>query len=151
MRHHVFGRKLNRDSKEKKALFKSLILSLIARGKIKTTLAKAKAVHGLAEKLVTTAKDSGENSKKKLYAFLAQKDAVQRLVEKIAPVFNTTAGGYVRIRRTDVRSGDGSQEVILEWSKQIVEDVKKDKTQKKKKLSDEKKTKSQKQERKRKT
>lgn len=151
MRHHVFGRKLNRDSKERKALFKSLILSLIARGKIKTTLAKAKAVHGLAEKLVTTAKDSGENSKKKLYAFFAQKDAVQRLVEKIAPVFKETPGGYIRIRRTDVRSGDGSQEVILEWSKQIVEDVKKDKTQKKKKQLVEGKAKSQKPEGKKKT
>lgn len=118
MHHQVFGRKLNRGMNERKALFKSLVLSLIRFGKIKTTLAKAKAIHGLADKLVTKAKDGGDNAKKQLYAFLAQKQAVDTLIEKVAPVFKDTLGGYVRIRRTGVRKGDGSEEVVLEWSKQ---------------------------------
>ncbi|MBI2617357.1 50S ribosomal protein L17 [Candidatus Gottesmanbacteria bacterium] len=128
MRHHVFGRKLNRNSKERKALFKSLILSLIQFGKIKTTVAKAKAVHGLIDKLVTKAKDGSENARHQLYAFLAKKDAVETLINKIAPIFKDTIGGYVRIRRTGMRRGDSSEEVILEWSKALAEKAQPKKT-----------------------
>ena len=70
MRHQVFGKKLNRDVKERKALFKSLIIALISFGRIHTSIAKAKAVARLAEKLVTKAKEGSDLAVRQVSAFL---------------------------------------------------------------------------------
>ena len=116
MRHQVFGRKLNRDVKERKALFRSLISALITKGKIKTTLAKARAVRGLAEKLVTLAKKETSSGRTKLTSFLIKSDLVKKITEVIAPKFLDRKGGYVRIRRIRQRLGDSAEEVFLEWT-----------------------------------
>lgn len=116
MRHQVFGKKLNRDVKERKALFKSLILALISYGKIKTTLAKAKAIQRIAEKLVTKAKDGSENAVRQISSFLTKKEAINKLTKEIAPRFSKISGGYLSLRRIGQRSGDASEEVILQWS-----------------------------------
>jgi large subunit ribosomal protein L17 len=116
MRHKVFGRKLNRDIKERKALFKSLVIGLITHGKIRTTLAKAKAVLGLVDKLVTRAKDGSESAKTQISSFLARGEAVKKLTNDIAPRFKDRLGGYARIRRTGRRSGDNAEEVEMEWT-----------------------------------
>ncbi len=116
MRHQVFGRKLNRDVKERKALFRSLISALITKGKIKTTLAKARAVRGLAEKLVTLAKKETSSGRTKLTSFLIKSDLVKKITEVIAPKFSDKKGGYVRIRRIGQRLGDSAEEVFLEWT-----------------------------------
>lgn len=116
MRHQTFGKKLNRDIKERKALFKSLILALIAYGKIKTTLGKAKAIQRLVDKLVTRAKDGSDSAFRQISAFLARKEAINKLTKEIAPRFKKTAGGYLHVRRIGERVGDAAEEVILEWS-----------------------------------
>lgn len=116
MRHQVFGRKLNRDVKERKALFRSLISALVTKGKIKTTLAKARAVRGLAEKLVTLAKKETSSGRTKLTSFLIKSDLVKKMIEVIAPKFSDRKGGYVRIRRIRQRIGDSAEEVFLEWT-----------------------------------
>lgn len=116
MRHQVFGRKLNRDVKERKALFRSLISALVTKGKIKTTLAKARAVKGLAEKLVTLAKKETSSGRTKLTSFLIKSDLVKKMIEVIAPKFSDRKGGYVRIRRIRQRIGDSAEEVFLEWT-----------------------------------
>lgn len=116
MRHQVFGKKLNRDIKERKALFKSLILALITYGKIKTTLAKAKAIQGLVDKLVTRVKDGSDSAIRQVSSFLTKKDAINKLTKEIAPRFSKTVGGYLRLRRVGQRAGDATEEVIMEWS-----------------------------------
>ena len=116
MRHQVFGKKLNRDIKERKALFKSLILALITYGKIKTTLAKAKAIQPFVDKLVTRAKDGSENAIRQVSSFLARKEAINKLTKEIAPRFGKTFGGYLNLKKVGQRSGDAAEEVILEWS-----------------------------------
>lgn len=116
MRHQVFGRKLNRDIKERKALFKSLVIALISHGKIKTTLAKAKAIQRLAEKMVTHAKGGSDSAVRQVSSFLTKRDVINKLIREIAPRFKKTAGGYLRLRRIGKRVGDASEEVILEWS-----------------------------------
>ena len=126
MRHQVFGRKLNRDVKERKALFRSLVSALITKGKIKTTLAKAKAIRGLAEKLVTLAKKESSAGRMKLTSFLIKSDLVKKIIQDIAPKFLDRKGGYVRIRRIGQRIGDNAEEVFLEWTfnKEEVKDLK---------------------------
>lgn len=116
MRHQVFGRKLNRDVKERKALFKSLVIALIAHGRIKTTIAKAKAIKGLVDKLVTRAKDGSNNAKRQISSFLTRKEAIVKLIEVVAPRFKDKVGGYSRMIKLGPRKSDSTEEVILEWS-----------------------------------
>ena len=116
MRHKVFGRKLNRDIKERKALFRSLVSSLIINGSIKTTHAKAKAVGSLIEKLVTKAKDGSRQSIIQISSFLNKKEPIKKLTDEIAPIFKDKIGGYLRIIKLGRRAGDNAQEVRMEWS-----------------------------------
>lgn len=117
MRKNVFGRKFKRDKNERKALFKSLISSLILNERIKTTEAKAKAIRGDAEKAVTKAKKNKEFAKRAL-AGLVNKEALVKLVDNLAPRFVDRNGGYTRIIRLGKRFGDDAMEVILEWTEE---------------------------------
>lgn len=116
MRHQYFGKKLNRDIKERKALFKSLIIALITHGKIHTTLAKAKAVRKLVEKIVSRAKEGSDYAVHQLSSFLGSRAVIKKLNDVITPRFKNTPGGYVRMRRIGKRRGDMAEEVVLEWS-----------------------------------
>lgn len=131
MRHQVFGRKLNRDVKERKALFRSLVSALIIKGKIKTTLAKARAIRGLVEKLVTLAKKDTSATRMKLHSFLIKRDLVQKIIKDIASKFSDRKGGYIRIRRIGQRIGDNAEEVFMEWT-YAKEEIKSPKTTAKK-------------------
>ncbi|KKS96038.1 MAG: 50S ribosomal protein L17, large subunit ribosomal protein L17 [Candidatus Gottesmanbacteria bacterium GW2011_GWA2_43_14] len=116
MRHNVFGRKLNRDVKERKALFRSLVNAFIEKGRIKTTKAKAKAVISLIEKLVTKSKDGSRASMTVLMSFFNRKEPVHKLTHEIAPRFKDKVGGYIRMIQLGRRHGDNAQEVLLEWT-----------------------------------
>lgn len=129
MRHQVFGKKLNRDVKERKALFKSLVIALIQHGKIKTTVAKAKAIKGLVDKLVTKAKNGSSNAQRQLSSFLTQKEVINKLILEVAPRFKDKIGGYLRLIKLGKRHSDNTEEAILTWS---VEEVKKQDKEKKK-------------------
>lgn len=115
MRHRVFGRKLNRDYNARKSLFKNLISSLIKEGQITTTEAKAKAVRGLMDKMVTKAKQQTLQSRRLLESFLQDKDLVNKLSDEIAPKFTDRPGGFTRILRLDKRYGDKAQMVKMEF------------------------------------
>lgn len=122
MRKQVFGRKFKRDKNERKALFNGLISSLILKGRIETTLEKAKSVQGDIEKLVTKAKKGEEarvELKKRLKAF-----EVDKMINQIAPVFKDRPGGYTRIIKTGKRFNDNASTAILEWVEVIPELVK---------------------------
>ncbi len=116
MHHQTFGRKLNRDIKERKALFKSLVVGLINSGKIKTTLAKGKAISGLVDKLITHAKDGSNGAMNKLLSFFGKKDTVEKLLNEIIPSFTDRIAGFTRMRRLGRRIGDNTEEVMLEWT-----------------------------------
>ncbi|HSW48115.1 MAG TPA: 50S ribosomal protein L17, partial [Candidatus Saccharimonadales bacterium] len=96
MKKNVFGRQFKRDSNERKALFKNLLTSLVMEERIKTTTAKAKAIKGAADKLITKAKKDGPNVYKSLHPDVNQ-DAVLKLISDIAPRFTDRKGGYTRI------------------------------------------------------
>lgn len=133
MRHQVFGRKLNRDVKERKALYKSLVISLVKYGKIETSYAKAKAIVRLVEKLVTKAKENTDASISQLSSFLIHKDIKDKLLKTVAPVMKDKQGGYTRIRKSGKRIGDGSELAVLEWSLPVKEKSPKPETKEEKK------------------
>lgn len=114
MRHRVKGKKLSRDSSQRKALFKSLISVLIIRGQIKTTESKAKAVRSLVEKLITKGKKGTLQAKRLIWAFLQNKKAVNRIVDELGPLFKKRKGGFTRIVRLGKRRGDKAMMVKLE-------------------------------------
>lgn len=116
MRHNVFGKKLNRDVKERKALFRSLIDQMIIHGKIRITISKAKAVRGLIEKIVTHAKAGTNTSIRQIATIVQKKELIDKLVKDIAPRFKDRIGGYIRIIRVGKRRGDATEEAIMEWT-----------------------------------
>jgi len=116
MKKNVFGRKFKRDTNERKALFKNLLTSLVLKERIKTTEAKAKAIKGAADKLVTKAKKGGVNVYKSLHPDVNQ-DAVVKLIADIAPRFATRHGGYTRIIKIGKRRvADNAPQVYIEWT-----------------------------------
>jgi len=119
MRKNVFGRQLKRNKNQRKALFRSLVSSLVEKGEIETTLAKAKAIQPQAERLITKAKKGTLNDRRVALRFLVKKQLVNRLFEVIAPVFKDQKGGYTRIIKTKLRRGDGAILVKIGFTQEI--------------------------------
>jgi large subunit ribosomal protein L17 len=121
MRHLKGGFKLRREPEHRKAVLRNLTASLIEKNRIKTTLAKAKAVRPIVEKMVTIGKSGTLADKRKALAFLYKRNTVQLLFDEVAPRFMDRNGGYTRIIRTDYRNGDGAEMAILEFTDYIFE------------------------------
>jgi large subunit ribosomal protein L17 len=115
MRHRVHGRKLGRTSAHRKALFRNQLSSLFAHERIVTTVAKAKELRPLAERMVTLARTGSLPARRKVLTMVADKDIVRRLFDDIAPRFSGRPGGYTRILRLGRRHGDGAELAILEF------------------------------------
>ena len=114
MRHRKEGRQLRRTSEQKLALMRSLASSLIERGAIETTEAKAKELRPFIEKLITRAKE-GTLHARRLTGRHVQKRAVgDKLFQEVAPKFATRNGGYTRILKTGHRKGDGAEMARIE-------------------------------------
>ncbi len=110
MRHSIYGKKLSRDTNQRTALFKSLIQSLILSEKIETTKAKAQAIRGLVDKLVTQAKSP--TTRRLVSQFLTDKRVYNKLVD-LTPRMQTRNSGYTSIIKTGFRQGDGSMMVQM--------------------------------------
>ena len=119
MRKNVSGRQLGRAKNQRQALFKGLICSLIDKGGIVTSLAKAKAVRGEAEKLITKAKKKTLAGRRTIFRFLNNRALVNRLVEGIAPILQERKSGYLRIVRIGLRRGDRAALVKLEFDDDV--------------------------------
>jgi large subunit ribosomal protein L17 len=115
MRKRIFGRRLGRNTNERKALFRSLMTSLVFYGRIRTSEAKAKSIKGEVEKLVTRARKNGENAKSEILSRLANEKATDKLIKEITPLFANRPGGYTRIIRLAPRVKDGARMVLLSW------------------------------------
>jgi large subunit ribosomal protein L17 len=122
MRHQIAGKKLGRSSGQRTALRRSLINQILEHERIHTTRAKAVAVRGELEKLVTLAKQGIKGGDQKMVharrlaaARLGSAASVKRLFDEIAPRYEKTAGGYTRILRLGVRKGDAAEMVLLEF------------------------------------
>ncbi|MBI4091997.1 MAG: 50S ribosomal protein L17 [Candidatus Levybacteria bacterium] len=116
----MFGRRLKRDRNQRKALFRSLMGSLVLYGKIKTTEAKAKSIKGELEKMVTLAKSKGEDARNLLVSRLSNERVVERIILEIAPKFATRPGGYIRIVKMGPRLKDGARMVLMSWVEEVL-------------------------------
>jgi large subunit ribosomal protein L17 len=115
MRHRSKTVKLKRTADHRRALLANLACSLIEHGRIRTTLAKAKALRPLAEKLVTLGKRGDLHARRQAVAFLRHKDVAKKLFEDVAPLAKERQGGYCRITKLGVRMTDSAPMAVIEW------------------------------------
>jgi len=115
MRHRNQHRKLGRTSAHRKALFRNQLTALFTHDRIVTTLAKAKELRPLAERMVTLARTGSLPARRKVITMVPDKDVVRRLFDDIAPRFMDRPGGYTRIMRVGRRRGDGAELAIIEF------------------------------------
>lgn len=120
MRHNVAGYKLGRSADQRKSLFRNLIRDLYIHERIVTTEAKARAVRGDAEKLITKAKrglaDGGNrvHAQRQVVAYLNDKTVAKKVFDELAPRYQDRPGGYVRILKLGKRQGDAADMAVLE-------------------------------------
>jgi large subunit ribosomal protein L17 len=121
MRHAVAGYKLGRSTGQRNALRKTLINQLFTYERIKTTRAKALAIRGDAERLITLARNSGSateiekvNARRLAASRMSSPDMVKKLFDDIAPRYTNRNGGYTRMLKLVPRAGDNAEMVLLE-------------------------------------
>lgn len=115
MRHKLAGRKLNRTSAHRKAMFKNMSVSLIEHELIKTTLPKAKDLRRVIEPIITHAKNHDTVAARRLaFARLRDRAAVQKLFNELAPRYKERPGGYIRILKCGYRPGDQAPMAYVE-------------------------------------
>ena len=115
MRHRKSGRKLNIYSPQRKALKKSLAISIIEHESVKTTLAKAKEIRGFLEPLVTLAKENTVANQRLAFARLQSKEAVAKLFDELGPRYKERPGGYLRVIKRGFRPGDKAPAAQIEF------------------------------------
>ena len=115
MRHRVHGRKLGRTSAHRKALFRNQLTALFTHERIITTVAKAKELRPIAERMVTAARTGTLAARRRVATMVQDKEIARRLFEEIAPRFADRPGGYTRIMRLGRRHGDNAELAIIEF------------------------------------
>ncbi len=114
MRHRHSGRQLNRNSSHRKAMFRNMTASLVEHELIKTTLPKAKELRGYAEPLITLSKNDSVANRRLAFDRLRNKAAVGKLFNELGPRYQARPGGYIRILKCGLRSGDKAQMAYVE-------------------------------------
>ena len=115
MRHNKNFNHLGRQAGHRKAMLSNMASSLILHKRIETTVAKAKAVQRFIEPLVTKSKEDTTHSRRVVFSYLKQKEAVTELFRTIAPKISERPGGYTRILKTGFRLGDAADMCIIEF------------------------------------
>ena len=114
MRHGKKFNHLGRKKGHRKALLKNLSNALVEHKRINTTLAKAKSLRVFVEPLITKSKDNSTHSRRVVFSYLQNKEAVKELFETVAPKVMDRPGGYTRIIKTGFRKGDGAEMAMIE-------------------------------------
>jgi len=114
MRHLKSGRKLNRDSAHRKAMFRNMASSLFANEIIKTTVSKAKELRRVAEPLITLAKEDSVAHRRLAFDRLRDRDVVTKLFNELGPRYAERPGGYLRILKCGFRAGDSAPMAYVE-------------------------------------
>ena len=114
MRHRVDGRRFDRPTDQRLALFRGLVTDLLRYEQIKTTEAKAKEVRSFAEKMITLGKKGSLAARRQVLGFVYDTDVAKKVFDDLGPRYSTRPGGYTRIVKLGPRVGDGAPAVILE-------------------------------------
>jgi large subunit ribosomal protein L17 len=115
MRHRVHGRKLGRTTAHRTALFRNQLTALFTHERIVTTVAKAKELRPLAERMVSLARTGSLPARRRVLTMVPDKLVVRRLFDEVAPRFVDRPGGYTRIVRIGKRHGDGAELALIEF------------------------------------
>lgn len=115
MRHNISGRKLNRTSSHRKAMFSNMVNALIKHEQITTTLPKAKELRPIIEKMVTLSRKNDLHSRRQAISKLQDNDMVKKLFEVLGPRYAERAGGYTRIIKAGFRYGDSAPMAVIEF------------------------------------
>ena len=115
MRHGLSGRKLNRTSSHRRALFANMASALIKHEQIKTTLPKAKDLRPIVEKLITLGKTGGLANRRRAYAVLRDDVIVAKLFTTLAERYSSRSGGYTRVLKAGFRYGDAAPMAVIEF------------------------------------
>ena len=114
MRHNKAINHLGRKSGHRKALLANMATSLILHKRIETTVANAKALQGYVEPLITKSKEDSTHSRRVVFSYLKNKEAVTELFRTVAPKIAERPGGYTRVLKTGFRYGDGADMALIE-------------------------------------
>ena len=114
MRHGMNGRKLNRTTSQRQALFQSLALALIKHEQIRTTLPKAKDLRPIVERLITLGKRGDLHARRQAVAQIGDRELVSKLFSTLAERYATRPGGYTRVLKAGWRYGDAAPMAIIE-------------------------------------
>lgn len=121
MNKKVFGRKLSRSRPAREALFATLVRSMILNGKIETTMAKAKAVQGDLEHMITLAKKADLSSRRKALSYLDNQRKISDLLfQEVGEFFKARTSGFTRITSLPGRRGDNAKMARIEWTEKVV-------------------------------
>lgn len=114
MRHNVHGRKLGRTTSHRLALFRNQLASLVEHERIVTTLAKAKELRPVAERVITRGRQDSVHARRWVRRWLPDRTHVRKVFDEIAPRFADRPGGYLRVVKLGPRGGDGAEMAVLE-------------------------------------
>jgi large subunit ribosomal protein L17 len=114
MRHGVSGRKLNRTSSHRKAMFANMCVALLKHEQIKTTLPKAKDLRPIVEKLITLGKRGGLHARRQAWSVLRDDAVTQKLFDGLAARYKDRKGGYTRVLKAGFRYGDAAAMAVIE-------------------------------------
>ena len=107
-------RKLGRTSDSRRAMLRAMVTYLFEKGKIETTVARAKEVRAVAEKMITLGKKDSLHTKRQIYAFITKEDVAKKLIDEIGPKYADRNGGYTRIIKIGARRGDAAEMAVIE-------------------------------------
>ena len=114
MRHGLQSRKFSRPTDQRLAMFRGLVTALLKHEQIKTTEAKAKAIRGLAEKMITLGKSGTLPARRRVLGYVYDKDVARKVFDDLGPRYADRAGGYTRLVKLGPRLGDNAPMVQLE-------------------------------------
>ena len=108
------SRKLGRASDHRKAMLRGMVTLLLEKGKIITTVSRAKEVRSMAEKMITLGKSNTLHTKRQVLAYVTKEEVAKKLFDEIAPKYADTNGGYTRIIKIGPRRGDAAEMAVIE-------------------------------------
>ena len=114
MRHRLSGRKLNRKSQHRRAMFSNMAAALIKHEQITTTLPKAKELKPIVDKLITLGKKGRLHDRRRAFAMLRDDATTSKLFESLGPRYEERSGGYTRVLKSGFRYGDSAPMAVIE-------------------------------------
>ena len=108
------SRKLGRPTDHRQAMLRGLVTLLLEKGRIETTVTRAKEVQPMAERMISLGKENTLHSRRQALAYVTKEDVVKKLFDEIAPKYEDKNGGYTRVIKTGPRRGDAAEMCIIE-------------------------------------